>query len=311
MSSPIFVQDEIRVDQVRVVRLQSDTLIVEVSPENGGRITRLTHTGLGRDFLWRNPRVSLAAAAPGAAYDPNFYGGIDDVLPGDVPEVIDGLACPDHGELWTLALEAAIEGGALTLRGRLPVWGLEVTKCVSLRPAAPWVDLDYVIENRSGERRVFLWKPHVALAIEPGDQIFCPARTATVADPAWSRWGAPPAFEWPHIAGARADLIPPADGTTDFLFLSGLRAGRVGLIRPTAGCELAIDFDLDVFPYVCVFASYGGLDGHVTAILEPCTAMPLSVVEAARLGQCSVLEPGARLTTRISIYAGPPLTPRT
>jgi hypothetical protein len=38
-----------------------------------------------------------------------------------------------------------------------------------------------------------------------------------------------------------------------------------------------------------IFASYGGLDGHYTAVLEPCTAMPVSVNEAARLNQCSCL----------------------
>jgi hypothetical protein len=67
---------------------------------------------------------------------------------------------------------------------------------------------------------------------------------------------------------------------------------------------LTLSFDRQVFPYVCYFASYGGLDGHYTAVLEPCTAMPVPVNEAARLNQCSVLEPGRRVETRVSIYAG-------
>jgi hypothetical protein len=41
------------------------------------------------------------------------------------------------------------------------------------------------------------------------------------------------------------------------------------------------------------------------AILEPCTTMPLSVSEAAALGQCSVLESGEELSTQVEIYAGP------
>jgi hypothetical protein len=32
--------------------------------------------------------------------------------------------------------------------------------------------------------------------------------------------------------------------------------------------------------------------------------MPLSVNEAARLGQCTALEPGRSLSTRVTIYAG-------
>ncbi len=307
-NSIITVQEGIAVDQVRVVRLESDHLSVDVSPETGGRITRLVHKGIGRDFLWRNPRATLERVEPGTAYDPHFTGGLDDILPCDAPEIIEGLPGPDHGEWWRLPLTYRIEGGALTLHGRLPIWGLDVQKRVTLRTDSAWVDLDYRIENLTGERRTFLWKLHAAAVIDTGDQIVCPAQTASVADPQWSRWGAVAPFAWPNIAGQRADRVPAPDGTTDFLYLSELRAGRVGLRRPTNGCELAIAFDPAVFPYVCLFASYGGFDGHVTAILEPCTAMPLSVVEATRLGQCSVLAPGSSIATRVSLYAGPLLS---
>jgi hypothetical protein len=37
----------------------------------------------------------------GADYDSNFYGGIDELIPNDIPENIDGIDDPDHGELWT------------------------------------------------------------------------------------------------------------------------------------------------------------------------------------------------------------------
>jgi hypothetical protein len=39
--------------------------------------------------------------------------------------------------------------------------------------------------------------------------------------------------------------------------------------------------------------------------LEPCTTMPIAVNEAAKLGQCSVLEAGEAIETRVSIYVGP------
>jgi hypothetical protein len=298
------IQVGITVDQAQVVRLESARLRVDVSPATGGRLTSLFNHALGQEFLWRNAGVPLAPVPAGAPYDPNFYGGLDDVIPGDLPEVIDGLACPDHGEVWNLPLDWQIDGEALLLDGRLPRWGLRFRKRVSLRPDADWVYLDYQIDNLAGQRRVFLWKLHAAAVIAPGDVLDCPAETAVAADAHWSRWGTAAPFAWPLVAGQRADLVPPPDGTTDFLFLYNLRAGRVALRRPAAGRALVIEFDRTVFPYVCVFASYGGFDGHYTAILEPATAMPLSVKEAARLGQCSVLEPGETLRTRVSVYAG-------
>lgn len=295
----------LQIDQVRAWRLENDLLRADVSPETGGRITSLFHKPLEREFLWRNPDLTLKPSPPGSPYDPNFYGGIDELIPGDMPETIHGLHSPDHGELWTLPLAARAEGEHLILEGRLPRWGLDYRKRVSLRAGQPWVDLEYRIHNTSGARRAFLWRLHAALAIAPGDQLACPAQTAAAADLEWSRWGTAEPFAWPLVSGQRADLIPPPDGTTDFLFLYDLRAGQVGLRRPGLGAEITFTFDPQVFPYVVYFASYGGMDGLYTAVLEPGSAMPLSVSEADRLGQSSVLQPGQTLETRAAIYAGP------
>jgi hypothetical protein len=299
------VHDEITLDKLQIVQLENPILAVQVSPQTGGRITSIFHKSLRREFLWKNERLSLAPAPVGEPYDPNFYGGIDEVIPCDLPETIDALPCPDHGELWTLPLNYQVEDAALMLHGKLPRWGLFYQKRVSLRPDAPWIDIDYRIENQSGDRRVFLWKLHAATVIAPGDRLVCPARMAVSADPRWSRWQDQSPFAWPVIQGQDAGRIPPADGTTDFLFLYDLSAGQVSLQHPADGSELRFTYDLRVFPYMCYFASYGGFDGHYTAVLEPSTAMPVSVNEAMALNQCSFLEAGNFLATRISIYAGP------
>ena len=319
-------QESLLDDQTPVVRLENHFLRVDVAPSVGGRIVHVQDKGTGYEFLWHNERLRLERSAPGSAYDPHFYGGIDEVLPGDVPEFFNGVMNADHGELWTLPLESRVEGDVLALAGDLPLCGLAYERRVSLRAEGPVIDLDYRLENRAGERRVFLWKMHAALNVEPGDQIVCPARKASVADPQWSRWGEVAPFSWPfvdlgqpsqtpHCVGGlpeggwgacrRADLIPPPDGTTDFMFLYDLQDGTMGWRSHARGLEFTVHFERRVFPYACYFASYGGLDGHYTAILEPCTAMPVAVNEAAGLGQCSFLEAGEQIVTRVTIYAGP------
>ena len=342
-------------DQTDVVRLENRFLRVDVAPSIGGRLVHIQDKGTGYQFLWRNERLRLERSSPGSAYDPYFYGGIDEVLPSDAPEFFNGMMNPDHGELWTLPMESRVEGESLVLAGVLPLCGLAYERRVSLEAEEPVIILNYRLENRAGERRVFLWKMHAALNVEPGDQIVCPARQASVADPQWSRWGKVAPFSWPFVdlgqpsqtphcvgdlegtvgqpsqtphcvgdlegtggqpsqtphcgwglpEGGRADLIPSSDGTTDFLFLYDLRDGTMGWRSHARGLEFMVHFDRRVFPYACYFASYGGLDGHYTAILEPCTAMPVSVNEAARLGQCSSLEPGEQIVTRVTVYAGP------
>jgi hypothetical protein len=175
---------------------------------------------------------------------------------------------------------------------------------MSLRMDRPCLDFAYRISNPTGQPRHFLWKLHAALAVEAGDTIDCPARKGQVVDLAWSRYRTIAPFDWPMIEGQAANVVPPADGTTDFFYLSDLRRGQMAWRSPAKGLKFAYEFDLRVFPYAWMFASYGGFNGHYTVILEPCTAMPIAVNEAAAKGQCSVLQPGETLETRVSIWAG-------
>lgn len=299
------IQEGIFIDQTPIVRMENNFLQVDIAPTVGGKIVNILEKTSGYQFLWHNPHLKLEKQSPGTEYDPNFYGAADELLPNDIPEFLNGLDSPDHGELWTLALDHRHERDSLTLSGILPLCGLSYERKISLRPDSPHVDMDYRIQNPSGEERVFLWKLHAALNIEPDDQIVCPARTARAVDLEWSRWSSLEPFAWPNVEGQRADQIPPSGDMVDFLFLYDLEAGQMAWKSATRGLTFAYSFDLKVFPYAWYFASYGGFDGHYTAILEPCTTMPLSVNEAAQLGQCSVLQAGEQIETRVTIYAGP------
>lgn len=292
-------------DGIPIVRLMSDALRVDVAPGVGGRIVSIVDRSSGYEFLWRNAALPLASLPAGSEYDPHFYGGVDELLPNDIPEAINGVTCPDHGELWTTPLSWEMQGERLCLRGHLPRFGLDYERVMSLRDHGPWIDFDYRLSNPTRSERCFLWKLHAALNICAGDLIVCPARKAQVVDPAWSRHAVLEPFAWPVIEHQRADLIPERDGTVDFYYLFDLAAGRIAWQRPVPGLEFGYRFDSRVFPYAWLFASYGGFNGHYTAILEPCTAMPLSVNEAAAKAQCTRLGPGQTLETRVSIYAGP------
>jgi hypothetical protein len=288
-----------------VVRLRSPQLEVDVAPELGGRIVQIRHVGSGHEFLWNNAGLALEAKPPGSLYDPNFYGGIDELIPNDIPETIDGISCADHGELWTTSLSWHEDNGSLVLRGRLPLFDLSYERRVTLRPSDPVVDLHYRIANKSECTRHFLWKLHAALAVAAGDRIECDARRAQVVDLAYSRYSTLAPFAWPYIEGPRCDVVSVQDGTVDFFYLYDLRTGRIAWTRPDQRLTFAYKFDTSVFPFAWLFASYGGFDDHYTVILEPCTTMPICVNEAIANGRCSQLGPGEVLETDVSIYAGP------
>jgi hypothetical protein len=175
---------------------------------------------------------------------------------------------------------------------------------MALRPDTPELEFAYRICNATDRQRQFLWKLHAAVSVQAGDVVDCPAGKGQVVDLAYSRQKTLAPFPWPRLEGQAVNVIPERDGTMDFFYLFDLRSGQVAWRRPEAKLRLVYSFDTKVFPYVWLFASYGGFLGHYTAVLEPCTAMPVSVNEAAAKHQCSLLDPGQTLETRVTLYAG-------
>lgn len=290
------------VNSLTVLSIENDHLRVEIVPELGGKITSVINKKYDNEFLWSNRGLKLQKYYAGDDYDTNFWGGIDELLPNDIPETIDGIDYPDHGELWTTRLEYTLQSDVILLEGLLPLSGLYYQKKVSLADGSPNVILSYTITNRTKSPRKFLWKLHAALQIASGNRLASAARKAKIVDPDSSRFKDMGEFEWPVIEGVDASVVPPKESTMDFFYLYDSPKGEMSLVADAY--RFTYEYDQRIFPYQWYFASYGQFRDHYTAILEPASAMPVSVNEAATLGQCSVLAPGDGLSTEVVIYAG-------
>lgn len=289
---------------VTLLELANPYCLLKVAPEIGGRIVSWQWRATGEELLWHNSAVSLRPCAPGTEYDPNFYGGIDELLPCDVPESIDGVACADHGELWTTPLHAECTGNALVLRGTMPRFGLGYERHMTLAADRPELVCQYRISNLTEAPRHFLWKLHAALAVQPGDVIDCPAQWAQAVDPVYTTCPTMAPFHWPMLGEEDKSIISPANGSCEFLYLYELSEGRMAWRSVARKLSFTYYFDTAVFPYAWLFQSFGGFDGHYTTVLEPCTSMPLRVNDAAALEQCSVLAPGEVLCTMVRTVIG-------
>jgi len=288
-----------------LIRLESNLLQVDVFPGGGGKLVSIYNKELGYEFLWRNEALQLKPYPEGTEYDPVFFGGVDELLPNDIPERVDGMAFPDHGELWTAALEPSVTGDrGLQLQGQLPVSKLRYEKKIYLDKERPVIVTDYRITNGNNVPVKFLWKLHAALNIDQGDRINCSAKQGQVVDLEYSRFQTIEPFAWPVIDGEDVSTLPAKNGGMDFFYLYDLSVGQVAWHRPSDDMYFAYQFDRSVFPYVWLFASYGGFLGHYMAILEPCTSMPISVNDAALAGTAVVLQPGETLATQVSMVAG-------
>lgn len=292
------------INGVEILTLENDCLKTEIVPELGGKILSVFNKLLKKEFLWCNEILQLSTHSPGDDFDSSFYGGIDELIPNDVEETIDSILYPDHGELWTTPLKYELGESRIYLFGNLRFSGLQYRKDVYLDENDPVIYMEYKIRNESGSTRNFSWKFHAALAIKEGDKIVSDALNVSVIDTVYSRFKTLGEFTWPIVENCNVSLVPPFNNTMDFFYLYKIAHPEMHLESPDANSIFSFYYDRKVFPYQSYFASYGGFFNHYTLILEPCTSMPLSVPEAIKQGQCSVLGSNEEINTIVSIYAG-------
>lgn len=283
-----------------VVRLENPDLRVEILPAFGGKIWSIEYRPSRRQFLWHHPRHRLRTLPLGASYDDHFFGGFDELLPNDVPERVNGEALVDHGELWTTPLQAQVAQAALILTGSLPITPLAYRKTVRLDGRK--ILLDYQISNLGQKPLDLLWKLHPALRISPGAEILVPAHVAHVADPEWSRAKGRSEFPWADEAALH--LVPPTDGSTEFLYLLELSEGKCALRHRQENWQFSLSFPKEIFTSVWLFASFGGWRDLEVLVLEPCTTPQLSLAESAKDRRCLHLEPGASIQANVQVEVG-------
>jgi len=292
------------INGIEVLAMENNHLKCQLVPASGGKFISIFNKTLQKEFLWTNKNLSLAVYEPGTEYDPHFFGGIDELIPNDIPENINGIDYPDHGELWTTELNYSIENNKIILSGVLQQSELYYSKTVSLDDDDSAITLEYNISNESSSIKHFLWKLHAALHIQENDKLVTSATKAKVVDPAYSRFSNTNEFEWPMVENTDASIVPAQKNTMDFFFLYNTPVAQMKMLSNDNQHEFSYTYNKNIFPYQWYFASYGGFLDHYTAVLEPCTAMPLSVNDAKALNQCSVLQPGEELKTNVRIFAG-------
>lgn len=292
------------INGIEVLTGENDYIKFETVPEAGGKIISIYNKKLQKEFLWKNTNMLLKTHKSGDDYDANFLGGIDELIPNDVPETINGIHYPDHGELWTTILDYELMANKISLFGKLEFSGIYYKKIISMEADSPVINIDYTIRNETLFTRNFLWKLHAALAIEEGDKLVSNAKTAKVVDHDYSRFKRLHEFEWPFIENNDASVVPGKNNTVDFFYLYNIEKGEMDMVSGSGSYLFRYSYDKNIFPYQWYFASYGGFLNHYTTILEPSTGMPIIVNEAKESGQCSVLEPGEEMNTFVKIYAG-------
>lgn len=283
-------------------------------PGLGSKLISLVDKRADAELLWRNDRVPVRPVPFGAAYDDAFLGGWDELFPNDEAEELAGEPMPDHGELWSSPWTVTASGADgeqawVELELRPPVSATRLRKRLVLGRGAD-LRVDYEVTNQGRRDLPYLWKGHVAVAVEPGTRVSMAAGEVLV-----HAFGAPRvrpgggSFRWPVAteSGSTYDfreLPDTADrGVSELLMATELSEGRCGVEHPS-GAGLSLEWDRAALPSCWLFGSYGGgWRGLDVLVLEPCTGYGMSVNDGVGAGTHQILPAGGTrrwaLTARV------------
>jgi hypothetical protein len=289
--------------------LDNEFLHIEVLPELGGKIWSIVYKPRNRELLWHHPTIVPHCIAPGASFDDSFSGGWDELFPNDAPVIIDGIAYPDHGEIWTAdcawdVVEASENEITIALTCRGSATGASIEKRLTLRSGEPALHVSYSVRNESDRPLKFHWKLHPALQMGPNARIEIPAG-GVIFDPEFAEEFESLEGNWPIVFGRNGEeidlrIVPkPESNATRFFYATELREGWCSMTDLDDGIGVRFDFDRAVFPAVTVFGTCGGWRDLHTTILEPCTGYPYQLDEAIEAGRVASLEVGSAFQTTV------------
>lgn len=291
--------------------LENDLLRVEVLPELGGKIWSIVYKPRDRELFWHHPDLAPRRVEPGSSFDDAFFGGWDEVFPNDAPVTLDGIAYPDHGEVWTAVcdwrvIEQSVEQVTIALTCTGAVTGASIERHLTLRADEPSLRVSYRVLNVSDAPLIFQWKLHPALNMGSNARIDIPARCFEL-DPEFAGEFAELGGEWPLATGNNGEPIDlriapdPTSQATRFFYATELTDGWCSMTDLDDEIGIRFEFDRAVFPAVTVFGAYGGWQGLHTTILEPCTGYPYQLDQANAMSRVSVLASGGTFETAVAL----------
>jgi galactose mutarotase-like enzyme len=284
------------------IALENAEIGLMIRPDLGGRIDQLVDHQTGHEWLWHSPQYDPSQTrnlSVGASFDENWSGGWDEIFPNDAAGEFQGRNLVDHGELWSQQWEIKERSQlSLTLGITCQTVPVRVEKSIVLDQEHPSFQIHYRFENLSDEGIPFLFKHHAAIAIEAGDEILLPDCDIEPVELGFSRIiGQAGKTRFPNAIDSEGNSISlqqtPARSSLlqEFFYSSELAAGECGVKNLRSRSSLKMTFSQNDFPFVWVFQSYGGWQGHYVLVMEPCTTMPYDLEVARRRGSIAELAP--------------------
>ena len=303
------------------IQMDTDRFSVTVAPQLGGKITSLINRKTKREFLSRT-NTDYRLREYGDRFENYERDGADDcfpaVGPGPYPTFPwEGVAIPDHGEVWTLPCEYQVKGG------RLHTWvrGVRVPylfeRQISFETLArggdkPFIRLSYKVQNDSQHDMPFLYAFHPLFKAETRTKILLPRGTNVVTYSSTDdRLGVPMTeHQWPEVTDFsleksydRSVVRSSRAKEAEKLFPNRLEQGRCALVYPNHEF-IGFLFPAKKFPYLGMWFNEGGWHNLHQVALEPSTSQVDRLDVAEGLKACGVIPAKGEYEWDISIVIG-------
>jgi len=178
------------------VTIENDALKMEVWPAIGGKIASLVDKADKFELLFAYPAELPQTAQYDIPYINSWYQGWDECFPTVGPSTYsghpyDGIAAPDHGELWGIPTTAVpTENGITTVWHGLR-FGYRLTRKLTLD--GPSLIADYTLVNLSPFEFQFIWAAHALMSTLEPMELVLPGNPAMLTEGDTER------FAWPTI----------------------------------------------------------------------------------------------------------------
>lgn len=260
------------------VTIESEALRAVVWPQFGGKVSSVLDKADGYELLFTYPAELPTAPHYDLPYGKGWYAGWDECFPavagGRYPaHPYDGVAVPDHGELWGVPTTAVPAKNGITTVWHGLRFGYRLTRKLSLDGAA--LTADYTLVNLAPFEFRFVWAQHALLALGGPVELVTHAKRFRLSHDAKGNDIQQP-FEWGGAKGdieriARPDEMPAGGGWKAFSLEPIASPFQINYPRRGRGLKISYLSDDDQAAYWGVWINTGGWAGHRHFAVEPTT----------------------------------------
>lgn len=278
------------------VTIENEHLKLDVWPQLGGKVSSIVDKRDGFELLFTYPAEIPTRCQYGMHYRDGWYGGWDECFPAIIPGAYplhpyEGIAIPDHGELWPLPTTAVPTRDGITTVWHGLRFGYRLTRKLFLD--GPTINAEYTLVNLAPFEFRFVWALHALLSMQ--------APATIEIDPMPLTNG----HTWPSLDGkTRGDSIDTLPDGASWKIETTRTIDQPAIVRyPTRKRSLVIDYASDdgVSAYWGIWLNTGGWEGQRHFAIEPMTGRHSILHRAIEDDSAGRVPPTGRVSWRATL----------